>query len=101
MTLEYPGSALRPLGRDDIARLTTAEEIAQRLTLVDEAGKLRPGPFAVIEFDTPGSGIASPIRRTTDGFVGFGQTSGGAREFVIPNLPIDDLLNLTAPWIAR
>ncbi|MBC7344076.1 MAG: hypothetical protein H5U03_01365, partial [Clostridia bacterium] len=69
-------------------------ELAYRLTLVDEAGNLRQGPFAVLEFDTPEFGIASPINRNIPGFVGRGRTAGGAREFVIPNLPISALKNL-------
>lgn len=39
-------------------------------------------------FDTPASGLASPVFRTNPGFVGSGLTSGGAREFVVPNGPI-------------
>ena len=54
---------------------------------------LRSGPFSVFEFDTP-AGIASPIRRTTRGFVGGGRTAGGASEYVVPNSRLDALRNL-------
>lgn len=64
---------------DDIARLS-ANQIAQRLTIP----KSNSG-FRVIEFNTPSTGLISPVNRTTLGFVGFGKTAGGAREFTIPN----------------
>lgn len=41
----------------------------------------------MIQFPTP-TGIASPVNRTNPGFIGGGQTVGGAPEFVIPNGPI-------------
>ena len=41
----------------------------------------------VYEFNTP-STIATPIRHSDVRFRGGGFTSGGAREFVIPNQPI-------------
>jgi len=79
---------------DDIAGITNSGDLARRLTLVDDAGQLREGPFGVLEFDTP-AGLASPINRTTPGFVGRGRTAGGAREFVVDNLRLDELSNLT------
>lgn len=79
---------------DDIAGISSAEELASRLTLVDESGELIPGPYAVIEFDLP-DGVASPVFRDTPGFVGRGRTAGGAREFVIPNYSLEELLNPT------
>jgi hypothetical protein len=69
--------------------------LAKRLTLVDETSNLIPGPRAVIEFDAPASGIASPIFRNYPGFVGSGRTAGGAREFVIPNVNVQNLNNVT------
>jgi hypothetical protein len=36
-------------------------------------------------------GVATPVFRGTPGFVGEGVTGGGAREFVIPNLPVSEL----------
>ncbi len=53
------------------------------------------GSRGVIEFDTPVSGVASPVNRSNAGFVGGGQTAGGAREFVIPNKEITKLKNVT------
>jgi len=48
-----------------------------------------PGGFNVIEFPSSSvDGIASPVFRINNGFVGGGQTAGGAAEFVIPNGPI-------------
>jgi RHS repeat-associated protein len=79
---------------DDIAGITTSRGLAQHLALTDNAGNLIEGPFAVFEFDTPASGVASPVFRSNPGFVGRGLTAGGAREFVIPNSPIVDLNNL-------
>jgi hypothetical protein len=79
---------------DDITGITSSQELAKRLTLLDNNGKLVPGPFAVLEFDTPSAGVASPILRDNLGFVGKGRTAGGAREFVIPNTRLDKLENL-------
>ena len=49
--------------------------------------------FTVIEMPTP-TGIASPVFRSNPGFVGFGRTAGGAREFIIPNgkIPINAII---------
>lgn len=79
---------------DDLAGITTSKDLAERLTLVDEVGDLIPGPRAIIEFDAPASGIASPIFRNDPGFVGGGKTAGGAREFVIPNVNVQGLNNV-------
>ena len=65
--------------------------MARRLTLIDEAGDFIPGPLAVLEFDAPAEEVASPVRRSDPGFVGRGRTTGGAREFAIPNYPISEL----------
>jgi hypothetical protein len=59
-----------------------AGQISTRLTIPSSE------TFTVIEFPTPSAGIATPINRTNPGFVGFGRTAGGAREFVIPNGPV-------------
>jgi len=68
---------------DDIAGLG-AREVAKRLGIPES-----PFGFNIIEFPTRAvPWIASPINRTNPGFVGGGLTSGGAREFVIPNGPI-------------
>jgi hypothetical protein len=80
---------------DDLAGITTSEGLASRLTLVDRSGSLIPGPRAVIEFDAVTEGLASPVLRDAPGFVGRGMTGGGAREFVLPNLRLDQLQNVT------
>jgi RHS repeat-associated protein len=74
---------------DDLAGINNSRDLAQRLTLIDDAGNVILGPRAVIEFDAPASGIASPINRSMQGFVGYGKTAGGAREFIIPNLKLN------------
>jgi hypothetical protein len=62
VTLGPPGAEdVFVTAADDIAGIKTARDLAYRLTLVDEAGNLRKGSFAVLEFDTPEYGIASPI----------------------------------------
>ena len=62
-----------------------ASEIAQKLTIPESSS------YRVIEFPSEGvSGIASPVNRINPGFVGGGQTAGGASEFVIPNGPIPE-----------
>jgi RHS repeat-associated protein len=66
---------------DDIAGLD-AKQLAHKITIPESK------VFTVIEFPTPRYGLASPVNRTNPGFVGFGKTAGGAREFVVPNGPI-------------
>ncbi|MEM1223526.1 MAG: polymorphic toxin type 10 domain-containing protein [Verrucomicrobiota bacterium] len=80
---------------DDLAGITSSSGAAQRLTLLNEAGNLRQGPFSVIEFDAPTSGLASPVFRNDPGFIQGGFTQGGAREFVLPNLNVNQLQNVT------
>ena len=75
--------------------MMSSQGLANRLTLLDKAGNLRRGPFAVIEFNTPARGLASPVFRDTPGFIQGGLTRGGAREFVLPNMPINQLQNVT------
>ncbi|MCH7480810.1 MAG: hypothetical protein IIC79_05395 [Chloroflexi bacterium] len=79
---------------DDILGYSNSNALAKRLTLIDDSGALLQGPFAVIEFDTPAIGIASPVFRNFPGFVGKGQTLGGAREFVVPNSSIENMINV-------
>ncbi len=94
---------LAPAGRaeafvaaaEDLEGITTALELAERLTLVDNEGRLLQGPWAIIEFDAPDVGLASPIFRSIAGFVGEGRTAGGTREFVIPNAAVSDFQNIT------
>jgi RHS repeat-associated protein len=73
---------------DDIYGLS-AKEIARRLTIpYNSVG------FKIIDFPTPTNGLASPINRINPGFIGFGRTAGGAREFVIPNQNIPNGSNV-------
>jgi RHS repeat-associated protein len=82
---------------EDLKGISDSSALSSRLTLVDKSGNLLPGPYGVIEFDLPASGVASPILRDNPGFVspGTGLTAGGAREFVIPNYEIGALKNVT------
>lgn len=81
-TLGPPGkSDVFVTAADDIAGLN-AKQIADRLTIAPA------NSFTVIKFPTPERGLASPVNRVDTGFVGGGQTAGGAREFVVPNGPI-------------
>lgn len=52
------------------------------------------GPFRLIEFDAPATGLAQPIRRTNSGFIHGGRTAGGAIEYVMPNYKISELQNV-------
>ena len=84
-TLGRPGAVdVYVTAAEDIAGLN-AEQIARRLRIPQS-----PTGFRVIEFPTPEVGVASPVFRSDAGFVGGGRTSGGAREFVIPNQPIPE-----------
>jgi RHS repeat-associated protein len=94
-TLGRPGAKdVFVTAADDIRGINTSQGLAQRLTLVDESGNLRSGSLVVLEFDTPASGLASPVSRTNPGFVGRGRTAGEAREFSIPNQPASNLKNV-------
>jgi len=79
---------------DDLAGITTSRGLAERLTLLDEAGNFRQGPFGVIDFDAPATGLASPVFRQNPGFIHGGRTQGLAREFSLENLSIDQLQNV-------
>jgi filamentous hemagglutinin len=77
---------------DDIAGLNSLE-LARKLTIPES------NIFTVVRFQTPRSGLASPVNRTDPGFVGGGRTTGGAREFVIPNskIPADARIEVIVP----
>lgn len=75
--------------------LKNSDEIAKKLTLLNEDGSLVKGPFRIIEFDTPAEGLAQPINRSNPGYVNGGKTAGGATEYIIPNLKIGELKNVT------
>jgi len=81
---------------DDVSKLGNSTELAQKLTLVSKNGEFLTNSKVILEFDTP-IGIASPINRVSPGFIspGTGKTFGGAREFVVPNLELSTLKNLT------
>lgn len=82
-TLGAPGtSEVFVTAAADIKGLSAAQ-IAERLTIQQSSTG-----FKVIEFSTPKSGIATPYVNQSPGFVGFGRTAGGAREFIIPNQSI-------------
>ena len=77
LTLAGPGAnEAFVTASDDIAGFTSSQGLAGRLTLLDSAGNLRNGPFAVMESDTPASGLASPVFRSNPGFVQGGFTGG-------------------------
>ena len=88
-------------GNEDVF-VTTPEElrglnsegIAKRLALKDSKGNYVKGPFRIIEFDTPSEGLAQPLNRNNIGFVNGGKTSGGAAEYVIPNMKLSELKNV-------
>jgi hypothetical protein len=79
---------------EDLAGIRSSYDLADRLTLMNTNGALSSGPKLVIEFDTVTEGLASPVFRSNPGFVGGGRTAGGAREFVMPNLPLSELRNV-------
>jgi RHS repeat-associated protein len=73
---------------DDIQGMNSSQ-IADRLTIPESSSG-----FQVIEFDTPSTGVSTPVFRGNPGFVGRGKTAGGAREFSVPNVPISQLRNV-------
>lgn len=82
-TLGRPGAPdVFVTAASDIQGLNSSQ-IATKLTIPES----QTG-FTIFTFPTPAEGIATPIYRTDPGFVGFGRTMGGAREFTIPNQPI-------------
>jgi RHS repeat-associated protein len=84
-TLGRPGAAdVFVTSANDIAGINNSAALAQRLTLMDSAGNMATGPFAVIQFDTPASGLASPVFRNNPGFI-----QGG--------LPAEVQVNLSCP----
>ncbi len=94
-TLGNPGATdVFVTAANDIAGNTSSQGLATRLTMLDNSGSLRQGPFAVIEFDTPTNGLASPVFRNNPGFLQGGLTRGGAREFLLPNLQVNQLKNI-------
>lgn len=86
-----PGNVVpKTLGKTDDVFVTSADalkglnakQIADKLTIPPPSSS----GFKVIEFPSSNvSGLASPISRTSPGFIQGGRTVGGAPEFVIPN----------------
>jgi hypothetical protein len=87
------------VGASELKGLTTSEEVARKLSLFNKDGSLVRGPFRIIEFDTPTSGLAQPFNRANTGFINGGKTAGGATEYVIPNVSITELKNVTQTTI--
>ncbi len=88
---EGPFETLGPPGNNDVF-VTTPEDIAglNASQISQRLGIGQSDIFTIIEFPTPSEGLASPINRSDPGFVGSGQTSGGATEFVIPNQTVPE-----------
>ncbi len=69
---------------DDMSGISSAQDAAERLTLIDSNGALRTNGNAILNFELNGtSGISSPINRINSGFVQGGLTGGGAREWIL------------------
>jgi tetratricopeptide (TPR) repeat protein len=69
----------------------TAAEDVEGLTaqqLEEKLGILPSSEYLIIRFPAPPAGLATPIEHIDPQFVGEGLTSGGAREFLIPNGPV-------------
>jgi RHS repeat-associated protein len=84
-----PFTSLGRQGADDV--FVTAAEDIRGMRAAEFPGRLgidESDVYTVIEFPTPGSGLASPVNRTNPLFVGGGRTIGGAREFVVPNVSV-------------
>ena len=83
----------------ELSGLNTSAQIAEKLTLKNAGETLMKGPFGIIEFDTPTSGLAQLFNRTNPGFINGGKIAGGATEYVIPNANIYSLQNVTQKTI--
>lgn len=71
--------------------VTAAEDIASTpaAELADRLGIARAPRYAIIRFPVQSLNIATPIAEQNNPlFIGRGLTSGGAREFFLPNIPI-------------
>lgn len=95
-----PVPTLGPPGRGDVF-VTAAEDIAgmNPTQIAQRLGIPQSEVFTVVEFGSAGRNLASPILRGDPGFVGRGLTSGGAREFVLPNgpIPADAVIRMVGP----
>ena len=96
-----------PLGKpgDPEVFITAAEDLSPYRTQssVETRLTLTPARRAIVTFDydVEAGSIASPVFRANPGFVGRGRTAGGAREWVIPNLPLDvqPIQNIRVRWL--
>ena len=76
--------------------------IAQRLTLLDEYGNLRQGPFGIIEFNASNiADVTCPVFSNNPGFISGGRTLGDAREWTILNRYSSDLQDVTVRIIGE
>lgn len=65
---------------------TVQSSVESRLALSSEKRAV-----VTFDYDVSKGTIASPIRRDYPKFVGGGLTKGGAREWVIPNVPLKEM----------
>lgn len=85
-----PGSPMPPtIGRanDPSVFVTAAEDVAglNAAQLSQRLGIKSAQEFLIIRFPAPKPGLSTPLSFDDPQFVGRGLTSGGAREFMIPN----------------
>jgi len=81
-TIGMPGSVnVFVTASEDVAGLN-AQQLQTRLGIQPAIR------YLVMRFPAPKSAMATPIKYSDAQFIGRGLTSGGAREFVVPNLPI-------------
>ena len=73
---------------EDLARYRTQASVERRLAL-PPSGERRV--IVTFKYDVEAGGIASPVFRNYPDFVGKGRTLGGAREWVIPNRPLQEM----------
>lgn len=77
---------------DDIAGISTPEELAKRLTLLNESGQLNVKSYAIIEFNLDDvTNLTFPVFRSNPGFISGGYTLGGAREYTMANKYLSEL----------
>ncbi len=91
ITLSHPGKLDSYISAaEDLGNYRTQVSVANRLSLPSDSLTKR-NALVTFKYDLEIGLIASPINRTYPEFVGRGRTGGGAREWVIPNLPIKKL----------
>ena len=72
------------------AFVTAAEDVEglSARQLETKLGILPSPQYLIVRFQVPPAGLATPIDHASPQFIGAGLTSGGAREFLIPNGPV-------------